>query len=167
MEQKTYKKEREQGLISLRSIPLAIGFAPGPQDQKPIKIKDKSEPQNKTQNLNPNPKPNRSRGRPRSTEPRLHAVTCRLTDAELARCEASRGALTAGEWLRVGALSALPPAPPPALNLSAWQELSRAASNLNQIAKKVSSQTNNLSSEIEDIRAALADFRAQLIGARL
>ena len=49
----------------------------------------------------------------------------------------------------------------PEVNRQAWVELSRSASNLNQIAKKLNEGDQ---ADIEQIRKELAAFRAALIG---
>ena len=67
-------------------------------------------------------------------EQRLHSVSCRLTDAEFALLDERRGKVSRGEWLRRAAL-AQPPRIVPTLNKEAWSELSRTASNLNQLTK--------------------------------
>ena len=104
----------------------------------------------------------KKRGRRPAAEPRQHPVTCRLTDAELVRCDAARGELTRGEWLRLGALESLPVVIP-AINREAYAELGRAAANLNQIAKRING--GDLV-ELDQVRAELADFRLALIGAK-
>ena len=105
----------------------------------------------------------KKRGRKPAADPRQHAVTCRLTDAELSRCDTNRGDLTRGEWLRIAALDALPVVIP-AVNRDAYAELARAAANINQLARKANS------GEVVDfdlVRAELATFRLALIGAKL
>lgn len=88
---------------------------------------------------------------------RKHPVTCRLTDAESEKVDGLRGGMTRGEWLRTAALGK-PPATIPAINQAAWLELSRAASNLNQLAKQSHSEAVEASEE-------LAIFRMLLINA--
>lgn len=105
----------------------------------------------------------KKRGRGRKPVPdeskRKHPVTCRLTDAELAHVDRLRGSMTAGEWIRTAALGR-PPMIIPELNREAWLALSRAASNLNQLAK-----TSHFT-EV-DVTEHLKAFRAALIGAAL
>lgn len=91
---------------------------------------------------------------------RKHPITCRLTDEELETCNAAKGALTAGEWMRIGALGTLPVLIP-ALNRDAWKELSHAAANLNQLAKRVN---QNEALEAKAIASVLAEFRNSLLG---
>lgn len=90
-------------------------------------------------------------------ELRKHPVTCRLTDAENEKVDNLRGGMTRGEWLRTAALGK-PPATIPAINQTAWLELSRAASNLNQLARQGHSEAVEATEE-------LAIFRMLLINA--
>lgn len=105
----------------------------------------------------------KKRGRGRKPVPdedkRKHAVTCRLTDAELVHVDRLRGNMTTGEWIRTAALGR-PPRIVPELNRSAWLELSRAASNLNQLARQ------GHFTDV-DVTEQLKAFRAALIGAAL
>lgn len=77
-------------------------------------------------------------GRPKKqeNEKRKHAITCRLTDEELQKVENSRGGMTPGEWIRRAALGLEIPNQIPELNKQAWAELSKVASNLNQLARQ-------------------------------
>ena len=61
----------------------------------------------------------------------------------------------------MAALDRLPPMIP-AVNQQAWVALSRSASNLNQIAKKLNEGDQ---ADFEEVREVLAAFRAALIGA--
>lgn len=98
------------------------------------------------------------RGRGRKPIPeeskRKHPVTCRLTDVELEHVDRLRGSMSTGEWIRTAALGA-PPRIVPELNRQAWLELSRAASNLNQLAKKSHFADVDITSELKKFRAAL------------
>ncbi|MFZ6686870.1 ATP-binding protein [Undibacterium sp. SXout11W] len=103
------------------------------------------------------------RGHPKldKSDCRTNCVSVRLNDSELAMLEQKRGKLMRGEWLRMSALDHLPPTIP-GLNQKAWVELSRAASNLNQIA------ANMNRGDLIDIRLIqneLAEFRNKLVGA--
>lgn len=106
----------------------------------------------------------KKRGRGRKPVPlaekQQHQVNSRLTDAELAYVDAHRGGVTRGEWLRRAAFGK-PPTTIPEINREAWTQLSRAASNLNQLAR--------LSHTFTDVHVVeeLKRFRAALIGARL
>jgi len=102
---------------------------------------------------------------------RRHAVMMRVNEAELAEIDVRRGDYDRGEFLRM-ALFGMTQARPrpmtiiPALNQSAWLELSRAASNLNQIARHLN-ESGIQSGDLPQIIILLAQFRAALIGARL
>jgi hypothetical protein len=109
----------------------------------------------------PDPKPRE--------EQRLHPVSCRLTDAELALLDERRGKISRGEWLRRAAL-AQPPRIVPEINKQAWSELSRTASNLNQMTRALNEGGWKPADELEAKRALqllwgqLKTVRAQLIG---
>lgn len=115
----------------------------------------------------------KKRGRGRKPTPqakkRQHAVTCRLTDAELEHVDHHRGrsdthkGLTRGEWIRLAALSA-PPRIVPELNREAWLELSRVGSNLNQIARVLNTDPVIDPSTVEALARSLREFRLALIG---
>lgn len=91
---------------------------------------------------------------------RRHPVSCRLTDAELARLDGLRGAVSRGEWLRLSALSK-PPRIVPALNKSAWSDLSRVAGNLNQISRHINEVGGSPSDEVE-LRKTLSQLSEQV-----
>ncbi len=105
------------------------------------------------------------RGRKRKTETdrRAVAVACRLTNEELAVCDARRGGMTRGAWLRVAALQNVPSIVPE-VNREAWIDLARAAGNLNQIAKRLNASHPSGDGMVEEILRALNDFRNRLIG---
>lgn len=98
---------------------------------------------------------------------RWHSVSCRLTDDELALVDARRGKVRRGEWLRLSALSK-PPCIVPELNRVAWVDLSRSASNLNQIAHAINAgdvpADDDLVSVIQELRVDLAALRLAMIG---
>jgi hypothetical protein len=96
---------------------------------------------------------------------RQHCLSVRVNAQEQAQIDTKRGKLTSGEFLRLAGLNALPPAPPATLNREAWVELSRAAANLNQIAKALNS--GDFSVEAGQALDALREFRFALIGAKL
>lgn len=91
---------------------------------------------------------------------RNHCVSVRVNVDELAALDERRGQFARGEYMRFAFFSSLPPSIPE-LNRDAWVELSRAASNLNQLAKYVN-EGGDLDPEI--ILECLADFRSTLIG---
>lgn len=90
---------------------------------------------------------------------RTHCVSVRLNPDELRRLDRVRGSLRRGQAVRMLSFSNLPE-PVPELNKQAWVELSRAASNLNQLAHRA----NYEKVEIDSVRSILAEFRAALIG---
>lgn len=102
-------------------------------------------------------------------ELRLHSVSCRLTDAELATLDERRGEVSRGEWLRRAALSQ-PPRVVPTINKEAWSELSRTASNLNQLTRALNEgrwQSGDREAAQKSLRMVwdqLKVVRAQLIG---
>ena len=102
-----------------------------------------------------------------SDEKRKHSISCRLTDAELATIDARRGRVRRGEWLRLAALSK-PPRIVPELNRTAWVDLARSASNLNQLTHAINSgsisQSGDLGPVIADLRRDLDALRLLLIG---
>jgi hypothetical protein len=95
------------------------------------------------------------------SEKRNYCVSCRINSAELSVLDKFRGAHQRGEALRMLSLSQLP-SPIPELNALAWTELSKSASNLNQIAHRIN--TNEFL-KVEEILEALEAFRRALIGA--
>lgn len=120
--------------------------------------------------MNPNTEAKSETKRKRGPKPktdadrRPHAVACRLTDEELALCDARRGGLSRGAWLRIGALQNLPPTVPE-INREAWAELSRAAANLNQIAKRLNAAHPAGDVQlVEYLMTELAQFRSKLVG---
>jgi hypothetical protein len=99
---------------------------------------------------------------------RTHMVMVRFNVAELERLNTLRGlfGMSKSEYLRSRALSDVMTKgfKVPELNRQAWIELSRAASNLNQIAHHLNAtQAEELG--IAEISQALSHFRESLIGA--
>lgn len=116
------------------------------------------------------PKRRRRGPKPRPAEElRLHSVSCRLTDAEVALLDERRGKVSRGEWLRRAALSR-PPRVVPTINKDAWAELSRVASNLNQLTKALHEgrwtpgDSQAAQSALRMLWEQLRAVRAQLIG---
>jgi hypothetical protein len=110
----------------------------------------------------------RRRGR-RKLDPdevRSHAVTSRLNKAEFDLLESKCIELNMqlGEFMRTAALHKLAPVIA-STNIDMWVELSRSASNLNQIAYQLNSVEPELIPDISEIRKALSEFRDALIGA--
>lgn len=95
---------------------------------------------------------------------RTHCVSVRLAPLELAeldaaRCHRQRGAFLRDCWLRRPVSPVVP-----SLNRAAWAELSHAAANLNQLARRAN--TDDIPG-FEELAEALAAFRASLLGARM
>lgn len=118
-------------------------------------------PEDKPRRHGPKPKP--------ASEQRRHPVSCRLTDAELARLDDLRGKVSRGEWLRLAAM-ARPPRTVPAVNKVAWADLARAAGNLNQITRAINEgklpvkDVAGVGRAVMDVRAQLDTVRRLLIG---
>jgi Bacterial mobilisation protein (MobC). len=95
----------------------------------------------------------------------------RVNDAELADIDTRRGDYDRGEFLRMS-LFGMKQARPrpmtmiPELNQSAWLELSRSATNLNQISRHLN-EAGIQSGDLPQIIILLTQFRDALIGARL
>lgn len=97
-------------------------------------------------------------------ERRTHTVSTRFNKAELYeldRLSTSVG-LRRGEYLRLTAFQSLPPTIPE-LNKGAWLELSKAASNLNQVAHQLNKKGIDVDVDVEEISNMLAYFRQILI----
>lgn len=112
-------------------------------------------------------KPAKRRYGPAPIAPELkrnHCVSVRLNPAELAKLDSERGKIQRGAWLRDSWLGTLPPAPAPELNREAWIELSRAASNLNQLSKRLNEGGDV---GLDEAKAELDAFRLALLGAEL
>lgn len=97
-----------------------------------------------------------------SNEVREHVVKVRFNPSELAKLDAARGRISRAETLRYLLLNKMP-APVPTLNSAVWLELSRASSNLNQIAAHLN---GGVMVDLPAIRLLLDEFRAAIIGAR-
>ena len=99
---------------------------------------------------------------------RTYCVSVRFSAQEKEELDAARGRTAAGRFLREAFLQRKTIIVPE-YNRQAWSELSRSASNLNQIAHhlNLSGMAAHELSLIADIRAELSCFRASLVGARL
>jgi hypothetical protein len=110
-------------------------------------------------------------GRTPLKDPRTHCVSVRLNDEELNILNTKRGKMKQGEWLRCAALDKLPPNIPEP-NITKWQELAKAANNLNQIARKLNIKNNPLrenktaiyQSDFSYIIRIITEYRAALLG---
>lgn len=94
---------------------------------------------------------------------RRHCVSVRLNDDELAQLDDRRALVNMqrGEYLRTVSFSQLPPTIP-AINRTAYLELTRIGANLNQLAKRANS--GDLP-ELDNLRGQLDALRLTLIGA--
>lgn len=99
-----------------------------------------------------------------AAEQRRHAVSCRLTDAELARLDELRGEVSRGEWLRLAAM-AKPPRIVPTVNKVAWADLARAAGNLNQITRAINEGRMPVK-DVASVGKAFMEVRGQLDAVR-
>lgn len=96
-----------------------------------------------------------------ASEKRTHTVSTRFNQDELHQLDilsASIG-VRRGEYLRLACFDKLPPTIPE-LNKEVWLELSKAAGNLNQIAKKLHQESDFDVGEVEEM---LSYFRHLLI----
>jgi Bacterial mobilisation protein (MobC). len=106
----------------------------------------------------------KSRGRPLAgADKRLVTVSVRLSPVEAAALDAQRGTRQRGAYLR-DVWTRTAPRPIPAINVEAWQELSRVASNLNQIAHFLNSGGRL---DIDGLQSDLNELRSALIGAEV
>jgi len=95
-------------------------------------------------------------------ERRECVIKVRLNRAELSDLDEARGRHSRAEAFRFLLLHKVPQ-PVPTLNLDAWQNLARAAANLNQIAAHLNGGGQL---DLASLRAALDEFRDRLIGAQ-
>jgi len=92
-------------------------------------------------------------------ELRSHCVSSRFSPSELAMLDRRREKIPRGEYVRRCVFGA-PPVPIPQPNAEKYAELSHAAGNLNQIARKLNQGAFDIEATIEE----LATFRMKLIG---
>ena len=93
---------------------------------------------------------------------RTHTLSARFNDEELAQITTRKGRMTSGEWLRSASLGRPIPNPIPEANGQAWAGLAKLASNVNQVAKAINSQTYN--DEASEVLQLIKEIRAKLIG---
>lgn len=93
---------------------------------------------------------------------RTHCVSVRLAPDELAALDVARRHRQRGAFLRDCWLKRPSSPVVPSVNKAAWVELSRAAANLNQLARRASAGDIP---GFGELAAALAAFRASLLGA--
>ena len=101
-----------------------------------------------------------------AADKRSHTVSVRLNAAELAWLDEQRGGYRRGEWLRRAAFGRRLPGGVPEINREAWSELSRLASNLNQLQRAINEgRASGVDlSELDALRDAVRRLRADLIG---
>ena len=94
---------------------------------------------------------------------RHHIVKLRLNDYENEYLNAMRSVLklSRAEYTRLAILENIP-MHNPQINIVAWTELSKVASNLNQLVRKTS---NAVHADIEECKNILKQLRAKLLGA--
>lgn len=102
---------------------------------------------------------------------RNHCVSVRLNPGELAELDAEREAAgekyQRGEWLRMSWTGVQIKGAVPAINHEVHIELSRTASNLNQLSKHLNERGISVPAELspESLIALLSEVRMSLIGA--
>ena len=96
------------------------------------------------------------------SEYRFYNLKVRLNFEELEILDIIKGMYSRAEAVRFLIMSDIP-ATVPAINQTAWLELSKAAGNLNQIAYRLNSGD---APEIAEIRHSLEVFRAGLLGVK-
>lgn len=113
--------------------------------------------------------PKKRRGRPLvpSIELRSKRISVYISDQDLEKLEksAKRENMQLSDYLREIGLKRKIPPKPATLDLQAYSELSRSASNLNQIAKHLNSCPDAII-ELDITIKALKDFRHSLIGVK-
>ena len=75
-------------------------------------------------------------------ELRIHCVSVRLNNAELAKLNTLREHYSKGEWLRMASLQKLPPVIP-AINTKAWIALTDISQKLNRIAAHIDGKSKD------------------------
>ncbi|MGD9710263.1 MAG: hypothetical protein AB7U65_10630, partial [Halothiobacillaceae bacterium] len=152
---------KEQGLTSLRSVALApAALRLQGQTKKPAGRNIMGDPVTKKRRHGPAPKPAHAL--------RRHAITCRLTDAELVRLDEGRPAgMTRGEWLRTRALKRRLLRAIPEVNREAWADLARVSGNLNQYMRAINEGRANqpaVDVDLAELRRLVGALRRELIG---
>ena len=96
------------------------------------------------------------------SEYRFYNLKVRLNFEELEILDIIKSRYSRAEAVRYLIMSNIP-STVPSINQAAWVELSKSASNLNQIAYKLNSGD---APEIAEIRQTLETFRASLLGVK-
>jgi len=104
--------------------------------------------------------------------PPSRAIGVRVSASEYSRLVqlAEIAGLKIGKYAISCALEKKITAPVPAVNRALYSELARCGSNLNQIARKLNSESklsgSDLIINLNDLNRSLADVRRQLLGAK-
>ncbi|MCS5808162.1 hypothetical protein LNO89_13675 [Klebsiella pneumoniae subsp. pneumoniae] len=98
-------------------------------------------------------------------ELRIHCVSVRLNNAELAKLNTLREHYSKGEWLRMASLQKLPPVIP-AINTEAWKALSDISQKLNRIAAHIDGKSKDshlTHTELFAVKRQLEELRHNLL----
>lgn len=104
---------------------------------------------------------------------RIHAITCKVSSKDLAKIESKirQSGKSRSSFMRESALAStvIPAMPVPKINQEQWGELSRVASNLNQLTylchtRKEHPFSDKVISQIAETRKLLHEVRQTLIG---
>ena len=96
---------------------------------------------------------------------RIHCVSVRFNQTELALLNANRGNKSKGEWLRLTSLDRLPPVVP-AINVEAWKSLSDISQKLNKLINHLDAKSSNselTKTEIFAVKKQIKELRSCLI----
>ncbi|MBH1925748.1 hypothetical protein I5O94_14825 [Serratia ureilytica] len=98
-------------------------------------------------------------------ELRIHCVSVRLNNAELAKLNTLREHYSKGEWLRMASLQKLPPVIP-AINTEAWKALADISQKLNRIAAHIDGKSKDshlTHTELFAVKRQLEELRHNLL----
>ncbi|HEE1451457.1 TPA: hypothetical protein R6489_005224, partial [Klebsiella pneumoniae] len=100
-------------------------------------------------------------------ELRIHCVSVRLNNTELAKLNTLREHYSKGEWLRMASLQKLPPVIP-AINTKAWIALTDISQKLNRIAIHIDGKSKDSKlthTELFAVKRQLEELRQHLLNA--
>ncbi|ENH2942563.1 hypothetical protein ABV006_002877 [Salmonella enterica subsp. enterica serovar Kiambu] len=98
-------------------------------------------------------------------ELRIHCISVRLNNAELAKLNTLREHYSKGEWLRMASLQKLPPVIP-AINTEAWKALSDISQKLNRIVAHIDGKSKDshlTHTELFAVKRQLEELRHNLL----
>ncbi|EJD6492231.1 hypothetical protein M0L06_RS19065 [Citrobacter koseri] len=98
-------------------------------------------------------------------ELRIHCVSVRLNNAELAKLNTLREHYSKGEWLRMASLQKLPPVIP-AINTKAWIALTDISQKLNRIAIHIDGKSKDSKlthTELFAVKRQLEELRKNVL----